>query len=306
MRKLFTHTYTLAVISCLLWSTAFAGIKIGLEYTTPIQFAGIRFFIAGLLIIPLSSSIKDFYQAIVKHPWQILKVSLFQTIILYALFYWGISKVPGAITAIIIGSQPLFAALVAHFMQKHDKIGIKKLLTISLGIFGIVLIAFHKGWETQNGINQLVGIIILIFANIASAIGNVFVSNQKGKIAASILSSWQMTIGGIVLFIFSLFIEPFNGFSHPLPYFLSLGWLSFLSATAFTVWFYLLQRPNVLVSDLNIWKFIIPIFGAILSWIIIPGESPEIIPIIGMIIIGTSLILNNFLNRQNLTNKQSN
>ncbi|MGQ1784409.1 MULTISPECIES: DMT family transporter [unclassified Saccharicrinis] len=298
MKKLIAHTYFLAIIACLLWSTAFAGIKIGLQYTTPLQFAGIRFFLAGILIIPLTKNSKVFLSAIQTNFWQIVRVSLFQTIILYGLFYWGVSLVPGAIAAILIGSQPLFAALVSSVMQKNDKISFQKLLAISFGIGGIVLIAYHKGWGSKNGLQQILGMGILVLANISSGIGNVFVAKQKGKISSTVLSAWQMSIGGLVLFLFSLLFEPFSGFDMPTAYFLSLGWLSFLSAAAFTIWFMLLQRPNVLVSDLNIWKFIIPIFGAILSWIVIPGEEPEFIPIMGMIIIGVSLVLYSFVNRR--------
>ncbi len=298
MKNILSHTYFLAIVACLLWSTAFAGIKIGLEYTTPLQFAGIRFFLAGLLIIPLTKNLRNFINAIKTNFWLIIRVSLFQTIILYSLFYWGLSLVPGAIAAILIGSQPLFAALVASMMQKNDKLSARKLFTISLGIGGIFLIAYHKGWGTNNGLQQVLGMAILILANISSGIGNVFVAKQKGKISATILSAWQMSIGGLVLFLFSLFFEPFSGFHKPLTYFISLGWLSFISAAAFTIWFTLLQRPNVLVSDLNIWKFIIPILGAILSWILLPGEQPELIPIIGMIIIGASLILYSLSNKK--------
>ncbi len=299
MKHILSSTYLLAIIACLFWSTAFAGIKVGLQYTTPLQFAGIRFFIAGLLIIPLTKNIPQFLGALKEHPWQIVKVSLFQTFILYALFYIGLSKVPGAIAAILIGSQPLFAALVASVMQKNDRLTSKKFLTISLGIAGIILIAYHKGWGGKtDGMQQLAGMGILILANISSGIGNVFVSKQKGKIPATILSSWQMIIGGLGLFLLSLISEPFHGFHFPATYYISLGWLSFISAASFTIWFFLLQRPNVLVSDLNIWKFIIPIFGAILSWLIIPDEKPELIPIIGMLIIGISLVLYSLANRK--------
>ncbi|TLX75359.1 DMT family transporter [Labilibacter sediminis] len=299
MKKLISHTYFLAILACLLWSTAFAGIKIGLQYTTPLQFAGIRFFLAGLLILPLTKNLKRFFKAFAQNPWLIVKVSVFQTVILYSLFYWGISIVPGAITAIIIGSQPLFAALVANFMQKNDKLSLKKFGTISLGITGIILIAYHKGWNTENGVETVMGMGILILANISSGIGNVFVSKQKGKIPATILSSWQMILGGLTIFLISLSLEPFNGFNHPAPYFISLAWLSFMSATAFTIWFLLLQRHSVLVSDLNIWKFIIPIFGAFLSWVLLPDEQPELIPVIGMVIIGVSLVLYSIINRKN-------
>ena len=298
MKKVISHTYFLAIIACLLWSTAFAGIKIGLQYTSPMQFAGLRFFIAGLFIIPLTRNFGHFLKAIRSNFGLIFRVSLFQTIILYSLFYWGISLVPGAIAAILIGSQPLFAALVSSAMQKNDKLSLPKLLTISLGIGGIVLIAYHKGWGSDNGIQQVLGMGILILANISSGIGNVFVSKQKGKLPSTILSAWQMALGGLTLFIISLFFEPFAGFNQPAAYYISLGWLSFISAAAFTIWFMLLQRPQVLVSDLNIWKFIIPIFGAILSWALIPDEQPEWIPILGMLIIGFSLVLYSIINRR--------
>ncbi len=299
MKNIFTQTYFLAIIACLLWSTAFVGIKIGLQYTTPLQFAGIRFFIAGFLILPLAKNLKSIVRSVKQYPIQFLRVSFFQTIVLYSLFNTGISKVPGAIAAIIIGSQPLFAALISNFMLKNDKMNTKKLITISMGIIGIVLIAYNRAWNNENGIQQLWGIIILMLANISSGIGNVYVSKLKGMVPPAVLSSTQMSFGGLVIFILSFFIEgPFKGFDQPLPYFLSLGWLSFLSASAFTIWFFLLQRPNVKVSDLNIWKFIIPIFGAVLSWIIIPNEKPEVVPIIGMIIIGSSLIMYSIINKK--------
>ena len=64
-----------------------------------------------------------------------------------------------------------------------------------------------------------------------------------------------------------------------------------MAAAAFSIWYKLLQRPGVKVSELNLWKFIIPVAGAILSWLLVPGEKPEWITISGMIIITVSLIL---------------
>jgi drug/metabolite transporter (DMT)-like permease len=38
-------------------------------------------------------------------------------------------------------------------------------------------------------------------------------------------------------------------------------------------------------------KFIIPVAGAILSWLLAPGEKPELLTIAGMFIITVSLLL---------------
>jgi drug/metabolite transporter (DMT)-like permease len=63
-----------------------------------------------------------------------------------------------------------------------------------------------------------------------------------------------------------------------------------MAASAFSIWYKLLQRPGVKVSELNLWKFITPVAGAILSWLLIPDEHPEWITISGMIVITISLI----------------
>lgn len=280
----------LAIIACLLWSTAFVGIKIGLQYTTPLQFAGLRFFLSGLFVLPLVPSVSKLVRAVKQNFWLIVKVSAFQTSILYALFYWGVAMIDGALAAIIIGSQPLFAALTAHVMMKNDKMSLRKLLIISSGIGGIVLIALPKGISGPDEWSELLGISLLVLANIASGIGNVFVSKHRTSLSPIILNATQMLMGGVLLFIVSLITEPFSGFVFPTEYYLALSWLSFLSAAAFTIWFFLLQQPNVKVSDLNVFKFIIPVFGATLSWLILPDESPDFITVAGMLIIGASVV----------------
>jgi drug/metabolite transporter (DMT)-like permease len=71
-----------------------------------------------------------------------------------------------------------------------------------------------------------------------------------------------------------------------------------LSAAAFAIWFSLIQRPGVKVSTLNIWKFLIPVLGAILSWILINEEKPDLISILGMAVISVSLVTLNYSNRK--------
>ena len=88
----------------------------------------------------------------------------------------------------------------------------------------------------------------------------------------------------------SIPVEGSTSWPKPAEYWIVLAWLSFVSAAAFSIWYKLLQRPQVQVSELNLWKFIIPVVGAILSWMLVPGEKPEWLTIAGMIIITASLI----------------
>jgi len=281
----------LAIAACLLWSSAFVGIKIGLPYTTPLQFAGIRFFISGLLVLPVAVYYNPrFLQIFREHFRFILFLGLLQTFLQYALFYTGIDKVPGSVGAIVIGSGPLFIAIVAHFFVPGDTMNLKKAGIILFGFSGIILVSLGRNEGIDHAV-RLVGILILVGNNIISGISNVIIALEKKKIPPLVLSSISMISGGLLLFLFSIPVEGLDLSPKPLPYYLSLGWLSILSALAISIWVILLKKPDVKVSDLNMWKFLIPVSGAILAWTILPGESPDLLSVLGMAITAIALII---------------
>jgi len=289
--KIKSNTIFWAIIACLLWSTAYASIKIGLQYDTPLRFAGLRFIIAGLLILPFTVNPVAFISQVKTH-WKVIAwVTFLQMLINYSLFYIGLDLVPSAIGAIIVGSQPLVTAVVASMMHKEDKLTKHKILTIIFGLSGVVLISVGRQAFKLGTVLELIGVGILVIANIAVATSNVIVSVRSKGINPFVLSSSTLFIGGVLLYLIAI---PFEG-NNPLPvsteYWIILIWLSIMASLAFSIWFMLLQRPGVKVSELNLWKFLIPVVGAILSWMIVPDEHPEWITISGMVIITLSLIM---------------
>jgi drug/metabolite transporter (DMT)-like permease len=298
MKFSFKSTTFLAILACLLWSTAFVGVKIGLEYQTPFQFAGIRFFISGVLIFIFFAKPKRFL-AEIRSNWKfILQLSLIQIFTIYALFYTGINLVPSALAAMIIGSSPLFIALVAHFSFHDDKMTPLKTGSILLGVVGIAIISLGRAKVEMKNEMEFLGIGLLLANNIISGYSNVLIVKKSANISPAILSSTILIIGGLLLFLVSIPLEGINMGPFPPTYYYALAWLSFLSAAAFTIWNTLLKRPGIKVSLLNIWKFLIPVSGAGLSWIILTNEKPDIISIIGMAFIACSLVALNYANRK--------
>jgi drug/metabolite transporter (DMT)-like permease len=228
----------------------------------------------------------------------ILLLAFLQTFLQYAMFYTGINMIPGAVAAIVIGSQPFFIAIVAHFLMPGDRIDLTKMIIILFGIMGVVLVSLGKDPGSLTGKIAVAGILLMVAINILSGFTNVLVASEKGMIPPLVISSASMIIGGSSLFLFSIPLEGLQLDPKPAPYYLSLAWLSILSAVAISIWITLLKRPGIKVSDLNLWKFLIPLSGAILSWILLPGEKPEAVSIAGMIIIALSLIIMNVVNRK--------
>ncbi len=298
MKNILKSTTFLAIFACWLWSTAFASIKIGLQYSTPFQFAGIRFILSGIMLFLLIGKPAMIFNEF-KHNWKfILVLSFAQFSGQYAFFYKGMELVPAALGAMIIGSSPLFIAVVAHFALHNDKMTKLKTTSILIGVVGIAIITLGRAKvELKNSLEYL-GIGFLFINNLFSGYSNVMVSKQPRKISPMVLSSTSLFIGGITLFLFSIPIEGFHPKPVPAAYYLSLGWLAFLSAAAFAIWYGLLQRPGVKVSQINMWKFLIPVSGAILSWILIKNEKPDLVSLVGMAVITLSLLMLNYAHRK--------
>ncbi len=293
------NTAILAIISCLLWSSAFAGVKIGLQYTTPLQFAGFRFFMAGMIVFPLAFRNNPGYFRILRNNLKIILLFAFlQTFLQYVMFYKGINLIPAAVAAIVIGSQPLFVAVVAHYLMPGDRMTRLKTLVILSGILGVFLVSMGKDPNSITGNIVISGILLMVAINILSGFTNVLVARDKKMIPPLVISSASMTIGGAGLFLFSIPLEGLHFEAKPAPYYISLVWLSFLSAIAISIWITLLKRPGIKVSDLNLWKFMIPLFGAAMSWLMVPGEEPQLLSVIGMVIIAISLLVLNLVNRK--------
>lgn len=291
MKKLLLSTTFLAIVASLLWSTAFAGIKIGLQYHTPLQFAAMRFTLAGLMVM-LTFGKWGLFLREVKREWRfILTIGFIQVIVQYGLFYTGMDLVPGALGAMIVGSSPLFVALVAHFTHPNDQLNTKKVISILVGVAGIAILTLGRSSVMTKNPYEWVGIALLIFNNMASGYSNVLVSRFARPLSPIILTSASLLIGGSMLFLISLPIEGIPEGALPWDYWTALIWLAFLSAAAFSIWYSLLKRPGVKVSELNVWKFLIPVSGAALSWLLVKGEHPDQGSIAGMLFIVMALVL---------------
>jgi drug/metabolite transporter (DMT)-like permease len=130
-------------------------------------------------------------------------------------------------------------------------------------------------------------------ANVAGALGNIMVARHRAELDPVFLNSAQLFIGGMGLWILSLILEVQPSLSAPWIYYAALSWLAFLSAAAFSIWFILLRRPGVRVSELNLWKFLIPVCGALLSWLLLPEEQPNLWPVVGMLCIAAAIVFYN-------------
>jgi drug/metabolite transporter (DMT)-like permease len=284
------NTYVKALIPIILWSTAFIGVKIGLQYASPFFFAGIRFMLSGILLMFFIRDIRGVIAHSRTHWLLVLKTALLQTALFYGLYYSGINRVPASIAAIIIGAIPLFSAITSHLFLKNDALTVRKVVSLIVAIGGIILISLSRDPLTETGLREIMGIILLLGASLSEAFLQVILKRNSEPYDPLKLNAVQIFIGGFILFLISLIFEGPPSFRQPGTFYISLIWLSIVSAVAFSVWYALLQKPEVKVSELNMMKFLNPVLGAVISWIIMKNDTPDIYSVAGMLIISLSVL----------------
>ena len=114
------------------------------------------------------------------------------------MFYLGINMVPASLGAIIIGSGPLFIAMIAHLLINDDRLSGKKLMIFLLGVIGIVIVSAGRNNFSLSGEIKLTG--IFYFASLCSVELDSIVSTDK-KHASFVTRFHQCNRGSMFIFI---------------------------------------------------------------------------------------------------------
>ncbi len=279
--------YALAIFTNLLWGSAFVGAKVGFEYMPPMMLSGIRFTLAGLLLVPMIFITKVDWRGQVAQHWRFMLLFGFvQSFLQYGLFYSGLNLVPGAASAIIIGAGPLFIALMAHLTLSNDRLNPRTILAVALGLCGVVSISL-TGEKIATSEHFYLGVALLLLSNLIGSYTNIMVVKRSGGISSMLLTLASNLSGGFMLLLFALVVEPTEALHSVLPlrFYIAIGWLAIIPAAGFSIWYYLLSLPGVKVSELNILKFIIPVVGVVSSWWLLPGEHPTWGTVVGILFI---------------------
>ncbi|MBP3260833.1 DMT family transporter [Pseudobutyrivibrio sp.] len=291
----------LAILCCLLWGSAFPSIKIGYELfeiessdsMSQILFAGIRFFLAGILAIIFGSILQKKFLYPKKQSWgMVCKLSIFQTVLQYFFFYMGLAHASGVKSSIINGMSTFFAILLASLVRKQEKLTNNKMVGCVLGAAGVILVSLAGG-DIGKGF-ALNGEGFILVASVSYAISSVLIKEYSLKENPVTLSGYQFIIGGFVMMLIggiaggSLHMTSFAGI--PLIIYMAL-----ISSVAYSIWGVLLKYNPV--SSVTIYGFTNPIFGAILSAIFLSEwQTITLKYLVALVLVSLGIFIVNWAN----------
>ena len=265
-----------AMLCCLLWGSAFPLVKIGFSWLnissedipTEILYAGLRFTLAGVIAIIITSLISGkFLRPTMKSLPKVFSLSMFQTILQYLFFYIGLSNTSGVKASVIEAMNVFVALIVSCLIFRMEKFTAAKIIGSIIGFAGVVIINVSKG-DLAGGLT-LKGEGFILISTVAYAFSSVLMKHWSNEENPMMMSAWQFLLGGIVMSMLGFALGGrISGFD--LKSILLMIYLASLSAIAYSLWASLLKYYPV--SRIAVYGFMNPVFGFILSAFLL-GES---------------------------------
>lgn len=287
----------LATICCLLWGSAFPGVKAGYslfkiasnDIPSKFVFAGYRFTLAGMIVLIIASLTgKNILILNKRNALQIITLGLTQTTIQYIFFYIGLGYTTGTKGSIITSTGTFFSIILAHFIYNNDKLSFNKVIGCTLGFLGVIAANFSPDVLKFSFSLKGEGLVMLsAFAASASAIYGKKITQTLDSI---VVTGYQLFIGGFVLITCGL-LNKGNLSNFTIKSTLLLFYLAILSSAAFSIWTALMKYNKV--GFVSMFNFLVPVFGVLLSAIVLKENIFDIKNLIALILVCVGIILAN-------------
>ncbi|MEE0957885.1 MAG: DMT family transporter [Ruminococcus sp.] len=284
-----------AVFCTLLWGTAFPFIKLGYQafgiaegdVGSMLLFAGLRFFIAGAMVLCAYSVFQKRFVKLQRSEWKaVFWLGSVQTAGQYLFTYGGIGFTTGTNTSIITACAAFLTVLAAPLVFKSDRLTILKMLGCALGFGGVLLINGGGGFSPET----LFGDIVIFISTVFAAGGNLIAKKTTQTVDPIKITAYQLMFGGLFLTVTgaiwggSLDLLRWQGA-------LILLWLALVSAAAFSVWTTLLKYHAA--GRIAVFNLLVPVFGTALSGLLLGENIFQPATALSLLLIACGIVLVN-------------
>jgi drug/metabolite transporter (DMT)-like permease len=263
---------------CVVWSSTWLVIKIGLRDLPPISYAGIRFLVAIVVLLAISAGRVRLLPQRGSDYALLAFTGVLMFAVNYGLLFWGELHVSSGLAAVLQATIPIFGMLSAHLMLPDEPLQLHKLLGALLALGGVVMIC--ERLLGFNGVLAFWGGLGIIFGGASAAFSNVLLKARAIQMAPAMIAAWQMIFGAAPLLVIGFIVE-----GNPVRFHwsaLSIFCLFYLavigSALTFLLLYWLL--PRMTVARLQAISLITPPGAIMLGWAI-GGETFSLWSLLG-------------------------
>lgn len=274
---------------CIVWSSTWLAIKVGLRDLPPVSFVAIRFVVATAVLLAVSvGRVRLLPQR--GSDYVILAVTgILMFALNYTILFWGELYVSSGLAAVLQTTIPIFGMLFAHWMLPNEPLRFQKLAGALLAIGGVALICgrlldFGGVWAFWGGVGISLG-------GAAAAFSNVLLKKRAMNLAPAMLAAWQMFFGVLPLLLLGFIVDGNPARFHWTK--TSIFCLLYLAIVGSSFTFLLLYwlLPRMSVTNLQTISLITPPGAVMLGWAL-GGEQFPLWSLLGaaVVLIGVWMI----------------
>ncbi len=270
-----------ALLVTFIWSMSWVLIKIGLEDVPPLTFAGLRYFLGFLFLLPLflrSPEAKTIHKLAPRH-WAFLLILgiVYYTVNQGAIFV-GLDNLPAVTLNLMLGfASPTVAFLGILFLR--ERLSGRQWLGVAITIGGAFIYFYPLIFPAGQALGYAAATAAFTSTALASVIGRGM--NRSGRLTSLTITVISMGIGSTLLLITGIWTQGVPAISW--QSWLIIAWLAAIhTAFAFTLWNHTLRTLPAVESSIinNTMSVQIPILAVLFL-----GETITPLELVGLVVV---------------------
>jgi len=225
------------VFICFVWGTTWLAMKVGISTVSPGIFAGLRWSIAGAMIL----AYRKYRGQRVMPPPRLIPRLVFVSVILITLNQiiqlYGLKTITAGLAAVISSALTPLALVVFSVAAGQERFNARQVAAIGVGVVGVLMLFGPAAFAGTLDVWEMIGAALVTVGVLCYTAGSVMTRPMMRTLEPVQLAGLTDLIGGLVLLLSALAVEPGAWDSMRLHW----GWPAFLS------WVYLLI-PGALMS----------------------------------------------------------
>jgi len=267
----------------LLWVSAFAGIRVGLQGYTPGHLALLRFLVASAVLL-LYAVLARMRRPKLRDLPAILVMGFSGIAVYQMLLSYGEQSVPAGEASLLIASAPCFTALLAHLFlsERLNSWGWMGMVGSFVGV-AIVSLGGHQGMVFSPGAFLILG------AALAESLFFVVQKPYLGKYSGLELTTYTIWAATLFLLVYAPGLAQ-QVQAAPVEMTLAVVYLGlFPAVAAYITWAYALARTTA--SKASSFLYLLPVLAVLIAWLWL-NEIPSVLSLLGgaVVIIGVMLV----------------
>ncbi|UCH66887.1 MAG: EamA family transporter [Ignavibacterium sp.] len=255
--------YLAWIAICIIWGTTYLFIRIGVEALPPMLFAGVRWIIAGSILVLIQKALGNKFPTRDEIlPLAIVGIALLG--IANGLVVVAEQWIPSGLAALLITTLPFWMVGFESLLPKGQNINRKIIFGLIIGLIGVLLI-LGRDIIIWINIDYFVGTLALMGAVISWSLGSIYSKYRRVSVHPMMGAAVQMLIAGSLQALLGLALGEHNVFQLSENGIIATAYLIiFGSIFGYASYMYAIQHlPLSLVST---YAYINPVIALFLGW----------------------------------------